>query len=230
MGAVDTPSALAAPPWFPVVGAMIGAAGGGVYVAARHGLPPTVASALAIACGLLITGAFHNDGLADMADAFGGGWTKERRMEILKDSRHGTYGVVSLVIVLIIQVASLASLSGRHGLLVLIAAEALARAGAIALMALMTPVRADGLAASSTRSVSRLAIVIGIVSGVVITVASIGWWSIGALGAVVVGVGAVGSLAQRKIGGVVGDVLGAAEQVAFTGVLVVCVALANRAR
>jgi len=230
MGRVAVADVEAAPPWFPIVGAMLGVVGGVVYAGAGRTMPPAVAASLAIATGLLITGAFHYDGLADVADAFGGGWTKERRLEILNDSRHGTYGVVTLAIVLIIQVSSLASLSRRHGLFVLIAAETLARAGAVVLLAVMQPARTRGLAASSARALNRSSVYVGVGAGVVIAIVAIGWWSIAAIAVVAVCVGLVGLLAQKKIGGMVGDVLGAAEQMAFTGVLVVCVALAYPGR
>ena len=69
--------------WFPVAGALIGVAVGGVAAGMWHLTSPLVAAAVAIAIGLLITGAFHEDGLGDVADAFGGGWTVERRLEIL---------------------------------------------------------------------------------------------------------------------------------------------------
>ena len=82
--------------WFPWVGLVIGAAVGGVAAGLIELVPPVVAGACAVAIGLLITGAFHEDGLADVADAFGGGWTRDQRLEILKDSRHGTYGVAAL--------------------------------------------------------------------------------------------------------------------------------------
>ena len=83
-------------PWFPIAGALIGAAVGGVAAGMNELVATPVAATLAVITGLLITGAFHEDGLADVADAFGGGWTVERRLEILKDSRHGTYGVAAL--------------------------------------------------------------------------------------------------------------------------------------
>ena len=82
-------------PWFAVAGALIGAAVGAIAVGLGEVLPPAVAAALAVVAGLLITGAFHEDGLADVADAFGGGWTVDERLRILKDSRHGTYGVAA---------------------------------------------------------------------------------------------------------------------------------------
>src|SRR5882672_8254238 len=99
-----------APPRFPFVGALVGALVGLVFVGAGHLVAPALAAVLALVAGALVTGAFHHDGLADTADAFGGGWNPEQRLEILQDSRHGTYGVMALVFVVVVQVAALATL------------------------------------------------------------------------------------------------------------------------
>jgi adenosylcobinamide-GDP ribazoletransferase len=106
------PDVAASVPWFPVVGAIVGGVVGGVGAGLWHLVPPLVAASVAIAFGLLITGAFHEDGLADVADAFGGGWTVERRLEILKDSRHGSYGVAALCSSIVVRVVCLGSMPG----------------------------------------------------------------------------------------------------------------------
>ena len=82
--------------WFPIVGALVGAAVGGTAAGLGELVPAAVAATVAVLLGVLITGAFHEDGLADTADAFAGGWTVERRLEILRDPRHGSYGVAAL--------------------------------------------------------------------------------------------------------------------------------------
>ena len=97
-----------------MVGTIVGCLVGVVYLLASQALPATVAAVVAIAFGIAITGAFHLDGLADSADAFAGGTTVERRFEILKDSRLGTYGTSALVLVLFLEVAALATLSLIH--------------------------------------------------------------------------------------------------------------------
>ena len=84
--------------WFPIVGAVVGLIASGVWVVGNTVLAPLSASALTIAVIVLITGAFHHDGLADSMDGLVGGWNPEQRREILKDSRHGTYGVMALVL------------------------------------------------------------------------------------------------------------------------------------
>src|SRR5438874_9132505 len=85
-------------PWLPVVGALIGAACAAVYAMTRLALSPLAASTIAVTAGILLTGALHEDGLADVADAFGAGEGRERALEILKDPHHGTYGVLSLAL------------------------------------------------------------------------------------------------------------------------------------
>src|SRR5690606_32357151 len=102
------PDVSRAVPWFPVVGASVGAVAAAVWAGANELLAPLPSAALAITIGAMVTGAFHHDGLADMADAFGGGWGREQRLRILKDSRHGTYGVMALVCAVLLQVSALA--------------------------------------------------------------------------------------------------------------------------
>ena len=106
------------PRMLPVAGAIIGAVGAAALVGAQMlGLGAFVAAALAVASLTLVTGAFHEDGLADTADGFGGGSTPERRLEIMKDSRIGSYGGAALVLAYVLRVACLAELLARLGTL-----------------------------------------------------------------------------------------------------------------
>lgn len=218
-----------APAWFPAVGAAVGAIAGGTYVGAAWLAGPFAGAAVAIAAGALVTGAFHHDGLADMADAFGGGWSVEQRLEILKDSRHGTYGVVALVAALTIQVGALASLDRWQGFTMLVVAHVLARAGAVALLRWAPRAPRPGLGTDYAQALGPSATAVALVTAV-----AVGGTLLGALvGWVVLAVAltavAVGWLACRKIGGVSGDVLGAAEQVGETLVLVCGAAFAQHA-
>src|SRR5258706_6058489 len=140
-----------APPWFPFVGALVGALVGVVFVGTWHLVAPAVAAVLAVAVGALVTGAFHHDGLADTADAFGGGWSPAQRLEIMKDSRHGTYGVITIVLVVVAQVTALATLGPAQGFAALVAAHTLRRAGAVALMLSFAVARPHGLRAADTQ-------------------------------------------------------------------------------
>ena len=124
-------------PWFPIAGVLIGAAVGGIAAASSELVPPLVVGAVAVGVGLLITGAFHEDGLADVADAFGGGWTTERRLEILKDPRHGTYGVAALTTSVVVRVASAAAIVAPAALFAaFVAAHCLGRSAAVVAMRL----------------------------------------------------------------------------------------------
>ncbi|MBL8894713.1 MAG: adenosylcobinamide-GDP ribazoletransferase, partial [Rhizobiales bacterium] len=123
---------VAAMPMFPVAGALIGAFTGVVAAfLADSGVAPLLAACLAFAATLCLTGALHEDGLADTADGFGGGITRERRLEIMRDSRIGTYGTLALVVMAIAKVAAIAAIVRSLGwcsLLVLAATGATSRA------------------------------------------------------------------------------------------------------
>jgi adenosylcobinamide-GDP ribazoletransferase len=213
-----------APPWFPFVGALIGAIVGLVFVGVGHVVPPALAAVLALAMGALVTGAFHPDGLADTADAFAGGWSPEQRLEILKDSRHGTYGVMAIVLVVVAQVLAVATLAPAQGFAALVAAHTLGRAGAVVLMLALPVARPSGLGADYTERLRRGPAVGGIVMGALLAAVAMGWWVLPALAGVAVTTVAVGAVAHRKIGGIVGDVLGAAEQIGESVVLIVAAA------
>jgi adenosylcobinamide-GDP ribazoletransferase len=213
--------------WFPVAGAVIGAAVGGVAAGLWFVVPPMVAAACAVAVGLLITGAFHEDGLGDIADAFGGGWTVERRLEILKDSRHGTYGVAAICASIVVRVIALGHLTGPWALFTAaVAAHTMGRVAAVVMAGSMRLATHSGLGADYGRGTTRVRAVVGSAAGVAITAAAVGWWALPLAGAAVVAVAGTGLLARRKIGGISGDVLGATEQVAEMLCLVVLTAQA----
>ncbi len=211
-------------PWFPIVGAMIGLAQGGVIHVVSERATPTVAAMLGVAVALLATGAFHHDGLADIADAFGGGWTIEQRFEILKDSRLGTYGTASLCIAIIGEITVIAALvpvaagSLPAIIWVMVAAQAMSRSVAVAAMA-FAPVAGDGLGAGYARSVGPMRATAAVAIGVGLWVGILGIDAIGPM--VLGGFGglAVVALAIRKIGGITGDVLGATQVISHLGLL-----------
>jgi adenosylcobinamide-GDP ribazoletransferase len=217
-------NALAHAAWsFPVVGAVVGLLGGGVaLLAQRLGLPVPAAALLGLAATLLATGALHEDGLADTADGLGGGQTRERKLEIMRDSRIGSYGALALLMSLGLRAAALSTLLGGDGGIVLgamIAAHAVSRAGLPAIMHFIDPARPGGLAAGAGRpgfDNVRAAAVLGVLA----TLAGLGWWrGLAALLAALAAFAATAMLARRQIGGYTGDVLGAAQQVAEAAVL-----------
>ena len=216
-------------PWFGIVGLLIGAAVGVTAAGLSQLVPVAVAAACAVVVGLLVTGAFHEDGLADIADAFGGGWTVERRLEILKDSRHGTYGVAALSSSIVLRVVCAASIAAPGAAVAaFVAAHGLGRVCAVAAMKVAPPAAASGLGATTTTSLRAAPTFVGAAAAVGGAAVVSGWWILPFLVAALVGTTAVVVLAVRKIGGLVGDVLGAVEQVVECLVLVVATGLAAR--
>ena len=216
-------------PWLPFVGALIGALVGGVAAGLAELVPTAVAAAVAVAVGLLVTGAFHEDGLADVADAFGGGTTRERRFEILKDPRHGTYGVAALCASVVLRVVGAASIASSSALFAgFVAAHALGRTGAVAAMGVFPPAGEAGLGADHARRMRPIATTVGIAVALAIVVVVTGWWGGALIAAALAGTAAVAVLAMRKIGGLTGDVLGAIEQVVECLVIVTVSGLASR--
>lgn len=207
--------------YFPLVGQMVGAICAGVLVAADHVWSGPVAALLAIGVGVLITGAFHEDGLADTADGLGGGQTAPRRLEIMKDSRIGTYGVCALVLVLGLKVAVLASAPALSAALMLLAAHGAGRAAAVVVMRL-TPYAPSGDAGKWKPTPQ------GVRTGEVLLALAFAAWPLVLMPAHAVAAGLAGGavlaialalLAKRLIGGHTGDVLGGVEQVFEVGFL-----------
>ena len=210
---------------FPLVGAAIGAAVGIVLLGLRLiGVPDLAAAALALGASALLTGALHEDGLADVADGFGGGRDTATKLEIMRDSRLGTYGALILMVSFVTKLSALAALPDAFVVQGLIAAHALAR-GVLPSMAMrMDYARKDGLAANAGRPDSATAATAGALA-LLIAVVVLPWRE--ALGAALVAAAcaiAMAWLAQRQIGGQTGDVLGGAEQLGETTVLLLLAA------
>lgn len=215
--------------FFPLVGQMVGALAAAVFFAASQVWPPLVAALLAIAAGALVTGGFHEDGLADTADGLGGGQTPERRLEIMKDSRTGTYGVLALALTLGLKAAALASLQPLAGALGLLAAHGAARGASVIAMRALPYAR--GLDVSKWKPSPT-----GLHAGEVATALALAAWPLLLLSGPQVLAGlALGGLlalgpalaARRLIGGQTGDVLGAVEQMFELGFLLGLAALSR---
>jgi adenosylcobinamide-GDP ribazoletransferase len=207
------PGRLADAVWaFPVVGAVVGAIGGGVFwVCARLAMPPGVATVWTLASMLLVTGALHEDGLADFVDGLGGGRTRERKLAIMRDSRIGTFGALALMLSLAARGTALAALAQPARVAVaLIVAAALGR-GAIAVLLLTSaPARPDGLAAQLQASrFGRTALGPGIAVVPAFALLPFGT-ALGATTAALVSALVIAWFAHRQLGGYTGDVLGAA--------------------
>jgi adenosylcobinamide-GDP ribazoletransferase len=220
-------------PWFPLVGACVGAALAGMQMALVT-TPPLVGAVIVVILGMLLTGALHEDGLGDTADALGGGTTREKVFMILKDSRVGSYGSAAIAGSIVVRAAAIGSIS--HGsVAALILSHMASRAAPLVLMAMSQYMTPDDVARSGV-------------------FARAGWkdavagWCVAILGAIVLwqatprhgpmvltvmcfalGTGIVASrYFRRRLGGFTGDLLGAAQQVAECGALILCSAYLKR--
>ena len=225
-GPIDGPAFSRASWCAPLAGVLIGAlAALGYWVAVRLNLPPFVAATIAVATGLLVTGCLHEDGLADTADGFGGGATRERALDIMRDSSIGAYGTCAVAIALLLRIGALADLPNANLVAwALIGAHAAARGVLPLFMRWVPPARNDGLSASAGAPSGTHAAVAALVGFVMLWVA-LGFRN-ALIGLVLLCVGAaiVAWLARRRIGGQTGDVLGTVEQVGECLVLLVTAA------
>jgi adenosylcobinamide-GDP ribazoletransferase len=223
----QTAKAIASAAWaFPVTGLVVGLIGALVFALAhRLGVPAWPAATLSVTATLIVTGALHEDGLADTADGFGGGDTRQSKLDVMRDSRTGAYGVCALVLSLSLRIGALASFADASAVVwALIASHCAARAAMVILMWLLPPARSDGLSyeagsppGESVAAAAAIAFVVllfclhpvrGFIAALVLiaAVALMAW------------------LSMRQIDGQTGDVLGATEQVGEIAVLLVAVA------
>jgi adenosylcobinamide-GDP ribazoletransferase len=209
----------------PIIGLAIGLVGAFAYwLSMRLNLPPLPAAALAVAATIAATGALHEDGLADVADSLGGA-TRERKLEIMRDSRIGAFGTLALILSVILRVTAIADLPNSATVAcALLAAHAGARALLPALMWFVPPARADGLSAEA--GVPPIEFVLAaFLIGLVVLVLALGFTTgLLALLLVLVAVAAFAWFSMARFGGQTGDVLGAAEQVGEVLVLLVAAA------
>jgi adenosylcobinamide-GDP ribazoletransferase len=210
----------------PLVGVAVGVIGTVTYLAALMlGVPVPVAAALVLAATMLTTGCLHEDGLSDVADGFGGGGTREKKLEIMRDSRIGAYGAAALAMSMLLRWSTIAALENPlHVGLALIAAHAASRALLPAFMHGLPPARPDGLGAGAGTVESETTLVALAIGAAALL--PLGFTGLIA-GAVVLGVlfSGLRAICMRQIGGQTGDTLGALQQVAEIGVLVVAAAI-----
>ena len=214
---LQTEDQLWAPVCFPIVGAGVGLAAGAIYLAFR-GVGELPAAALAVSASLLLTGALHEDGLADTADALGGASTPERLFAILKDSRTGSFGAAAVAITVLLRVSLIAAL-GAAGGWALVLVHAAARLAPVALMTALPYVsdpmnRKNAALERPTRERASLACLFPL--ALLVATIGLGWLSlVSAL--VFLSLGALmtmylGHRFKARAGGYTGDFLGATEQ------------------
>jgi adenosylcobinamide-GDP ribazoletransferase len=210
----------------PVAGLIVGLAGTIVYAIARKvGVPTDPAALLALATTILVTGAIHEDGLADTADGLGGGNSREQKLEIMRDSRIGSYGACALIVSILVRWSVLATIAEPAPVAVaLLVSHAAARAPLPTLMWLIPPARSDGLSAGAGQAPQTSALVAAglgflcFACGFGIAKAMLGLFLLS-----LVGLGWAW-LATRQVGGQTGDILGALEQLGEITVLLIAAA------
>ena len=211
----------AATRYHPLVGALIGAFSGGVFWLAHLVFPANLSVVLAVAASLVATGALHEDGFADTCDGLGGGATRERALEIMRDSRLGTYGAAGLGLMLAAKVLALAAAPPETVPWLLIAAHAASRSSAVLALATGTYARDAGVAAPVADAVGRgslaLALATGAAAVCVPLAAAAPVAVLAGLGGLAAGHVAMRGLYERKLGGYTGDCLGAVQQTSELG-------------
>jgi adenosylcobinamide-GDP ribazoletransferase len=227
LASLQSPKGIANAAWaFPVIGLIIGLIGALVYVLAhRLGVPAWPAATLSVAATLVVTGALHEDGLADTADGFGGGDSRQSKLDIMRDSRTGAYGVCALVLALLLRVGTLASFSDAYAVVwALIASHSAARATMVTLMWLLPPARGDGLSFAAGAPPGQGVAAAAVIALVVLLLCLHPARGFIAALVLIATIALMAWLAMRQIDGQTGDVLGATEQVGEIAVLLVAVA------
>lgn len=217
---------------FPLVGFAIGGIGAiALALLAWVGIPAAVAAALAVGVVIWVTGALHEDGLADLADGFGGGGTREQKLEIMRDSRIGAYGVLTLAVIVVAKIAALATIAAVDvgaAAGTLIAAAAWSRSMFAPIMRWLPAARDDGLGAlagTPTEGNSWKGLALGALLAALVLITPAGTGLLIILVAGGAGAFVIGWLALRQIEGYTGDVLGGVQQAAEAAVLVVASAV-----
>lgn len=208
--------------WFPVVGALIGAALGGVWWGAERLWPPMVAAVIVVAVDLALTGLLHIDGLVDAADGLLPQLPRERRLEIMAEPTAGAYGVAAAAVILLLRGAALGSMTPD---VLLLAGIWCASRTAMAVAARAVPyARGDGLASALLGGDWRPVGMGGLIVAVSLGALAGGWPGGLAVAAGLLMAAAVVAVARRRLGGFTGDVLGAAGIVGETMALLVAAA------
>jgi len=210
--------------YFPLAGWAVGAVVGGVAWSASFVFPATIAAGLALAAGALLTGAMHEDGWADVCDGFGGGTTRERTLEIMRDSRIGAFGAIGLFLLVGLRWQALAALPTSQLIAAAIVAAALSRAASISLLASLDYARTEGKARPVVSRLRAPRVVTAWLIGLLPLLLLPTRWMWVVLPLLLMRAGAARWL-HRRLGGYTGDCLGAVQQVGELVALLVFVAL-----
>ncbi|WP_139837737.1 adenosylcobinamide-GDP ribazoletransferase [Roseovarius litorisediminis] len=207
---------------YPLVGLIVGGLSALMgLLALGLGLPTLLVALLSLSMLVVLTGAMHEDGLADTADGLWGGWDRAARLQIMKDSHIGSYGVIALFLVQSARWGALWVLydtNVAHAIAALIASSILSRATMPALMAILPHARADGLS-RNVGSVSTATAGLGAALAATLALLLLGGSCFQAIVWAILVTVVIGAIARTKIGGQTGDILGATQQIAEVAVL-----------
>ena len=215
----DTPN-LSRSTWaYPLVGMLVGTIGAvALFTAYSLGIGMILSVLIMITVMVLSTGAFHEDGLADTADGIGGGWTRERKLEIMRDSRIGTYGTVALLLSLGLRSAALVTISDIMLIMLsTVMAATISRAGIVILLFVMSPARSDGMG-TVAENPPLLAVVTAMFFALLATQIMPHGMTAGAVGCI--GLLLIYWMGKRHLDGYTGDLLGAGQQLVEIVILV----------
>jgi adenosylcobinamide-GDP ribazoletransferase len=206
--------------YFPAVGALLGLVAGVSFALVATVTTPLIAAVAATAVLAVLTGALHLDGVADAADGLFGGRDIARRLEVMRDPRVGSFGLVAVILVMVGDVAALASLSPAQAIVALVIAGAISRWALLVMIATLAYVREAGLGVAAAGPHRSFDVVIG--SAIAVIVCLLAWRpaAVAALVAVVIALG-IRAIARRRIGGATGDIYGATAELTQLGVLIV---------
>ena len=210
---------------FPLVGLVVGGIALGAWAVVEPLLGAVPAAVVAVTVAVAVTGAFHEDGLADTFDGLWGGWDPVARVEIMRDSRVGTYGACALVLSLAGRVGLLAGLALPGAARALLVGHTVSRAAILVQIRLLPPISDRGSGAQVAEPLGPLGSTVAAITTLGVCVLATGWWTPAVLfGALLVTV-AVRRAARRRIGGLTGDVLGATQQLVLLAVVATVVAI-----
>ncbi len=206
--------------YFPLIGALVGGFVALIFFLSAQVLAPPIAAGVALAGGLLLTGALHEDGLADTLDGLGGGRTREMALEIMRDSRIGTYGAVAILLSIGLRWAALAQLTPAEGVFALIICHSVSRGMIPPVLVSSYYARSYGMASSVAKGVSGTEAAFAIAMALSIAVLMGAGAGLAAFAAAMLAAGLMLGVLVRRIGGYTGDGLGAIQQVAEIAVMI----------
>jgi adenosylcobinamide-GDP ribazoletransferase len=213
--------------WFPVVGLFLGLGLAGADLVAGRLVPPLLGGVLVVALWAWATGGLHLDGLADAADGLGGGFSREERLAIMRDTATGAYGVTAVVLVLAVKAVALGGLPAGLSWRALLLAPVLGRAAPLLLARLCPPARAEGSGHAFALTAGAGGLGAAGIVAVAVAVGGLGPWGLLPIGLAAVTAGAFAAYLRSRLGGLTGDCLGALVETTEALTLVSVAALSH---